>query len=151
MSYIAATAKNLNVHSALAFAGIIGPVLLIITDIVAASASPGYSVMRDSISSLALYELGWVQTIGFLLTGLLVEIFVTGLLFNIRASRGFHLSIAGLVLMGFGMLLLGAFRIDPVDVPDTTGGIIHNVAATAVFWLFPIASLLIVPAAVRCS
>ena len=144
-SNIIATAKNLNVHSALAFAGIIGPVLLIITDIVAASANPGYSVVFNSISSLALGELGWVQTVGFLAIGLLVEIFAAGLLYNIRASRGFHLSITGLVIMGFGMLLLGAFRTDPVDVADTTDGIIHNLAATVVFWLFPITSLLIAP------
>ena len=119
-------AKNLNVHSALAFAGIIGPVLLIITDIVAASANPGYSVVYNSISSLALGELGWVQTVGFLAIGLLVEIFAAGLLYNIRASRGFHLSITGLVIMGFGMLLLGAFRTNSVGVADTTEGIIHH-------------------------
>jgi hypothetical membrane protein len=145
LSNSTAAVKNLNVHSALAFAGIAGPVLLIITDIVAASANPGYSIMRNSISSLALFDLGWVQTVGFLITGLLVEIFVAGLLFNVCASRGFHLSITALVLMGFGMLLIGAFRIDPAGVPDTTEGIIHNVAATVVFWLFPVASLLIVP------
>lgn len=145
ISNIAGTAKSLNVHSALAFAGIAGPVWLIITDIVAASANPDYSVISNSISSLALGELGWVQTIGFLALGLLVEIFAAGLLYNIRASRGFHLSIAGLVIMGFGLLLLGAFRTDPVGVADTTEGIIHNLAATVVFWLFPITGLLMAP------
>ena len=145
LSNITATAKNLNVHSALAFAGITGPILLIITDIVAASANPGYSVVYNSISSLALGELGWVQTVGFLAIGLLVEIFAAGLLYNVCASRGFHLSIAGLVIMGFGLLLLGAFRTDPVGSADTTEGIIHNLAAAAVFWLFPIVSLLMAP------
>lgn len=145
LTNITTTAKNLNVHSALAFAGIIGPVMLIITDIVAASANPGYSAVEHSISSLALGDLGWVQTVGFLAIGLLVEIFTAGLLYNIRASRGFHLSIAGMVIMGFGMLLLGAFRTDPVGVADTTEGVIHNLAAMAVFWLFPIVSLLMAP------
>ena len=137
--------SKLNVHSALAFAGMAGPVVLIITDIVASSANPGYSLARDSISSLALAELGWVQTIGFLAIGLLVEIFTAGLLYNIRARRGFHPSITCLVIMGFALLLLGAFRTEPVGAPENTEGIIHNIAATAVFWLFPVASLLIAP------
>lgn len=137
--------SKLNVHSALAFAGMAGPVVLIITDIVASSANPGYSLARDSISSLALAELGWVQTIGFLAIGLLVEIFTAGLLYNIRARWGFHPSITCLVIMGFGLLLIGAFRTEPVGAPENTEGIIHNIAATAVFWLFPVASLLIAP------
>lgn len=139
------TIKRLNIHSALAFAGMAGPVVLIVTDIVASSANPGYSLVRDSISSLALAELGWVQTIGFLAIGLLVEIFVAGLLYNIRARWGFHPSITCLVIMGFGLLLLGAFRTEPVGAPENTEGIIHNIAATAVFWLFPVSALLIAP------
>ena len=145
ISNLSSYIRRLNVHSALAFAGMAGPVVLIITDIMASSANPGYSPVRDSISSLALYKLGWVQTIGFLAIGLLVEIFTAGLLYNIRTRRGFRFSIACLVVMGFGLLLLGAFRTDPVGVPDTIEGIIHNVTALVVFWLFPIACLLIAP------
>jgi len=145
LSNLSTTIKKLNVHSALAFAGMAGPVVLIVTDIVASSANPGYSLVSDSISSLALAKLGWVQTIGFLAIGLLVEIFTAGLLYNIRARRWFHLSITCLVIVGFGMLLLGAFRTEPVGAPENTEGIIHNIAATAVFWLFPIACLLIAP------
>jgi hypothetical protein len=145
LSNLSSYIRRLNVHSALAFAGMAGPVVLIVTDIMASSANPGYNQVRDSISSLALYKLGWVQTIGFLAIGLLVEIFTAGLLYNIRARRGFHFSIACLVIMGFGLLLLGAFRTDPVGVPDTAEGIIHNVAATTVFWLFPITCLLMAP------
>ena len=145
LSNLSITTKKLNVHSALAFAGMAGPVVLIVTDIVASSANPGYSLVRDSISSLALAELGWVQTIGFLAIGLLVEIFTAGLLYNVRASWGFHPSITCLVIVGFGMLLLGAFRTEPVGAPENTEGIIHNIAATTVFWLFPIVTLLIAP------
>jgi hypothetical protein len=140
------TAKKLNVHSALAFAGMAGPVILVVTDLTAAFSTTDYSLIRDSISSLALTDIGWVQSIGFLAIGLLVEIFAAGLLFNILDCRGFHLSIACLAIMGFGMLLLGAFRTDPVGAADTTDGIIHNVAATAVFWLFPVTCILIVRA-----
>ena len=68
--------RNINIHSILALAGIAGPVVLIIGDMAAGLSSPGYNLIRDSISSLALTRIGWLQTIGFLALGLLVEIFV---------------------------------------------------------------------------
>jgi len=137
--------KRLNTHSALAVSGMTGPLVLVATDMVAAFTCTGYSLVQHSISRLALTPLGWVQTIGFLAIGLLVEIFVAGLLFNIRGVRGFHLSIAMLVFFGFGMLLIGAFHTDPSDYPNTIEGIIHWSTALAVFWLFPVAILIIAP------
>lgn len=145
ISILSSSAQQLNIHSGLAFAGMAGPLVLIATDLTAAFSNPEYNIVRDSISSLALISMGWLQTIGFLAIGLLVEIFTAGLLFNIRGARGFHLSIGCLVFIGFGMLLIGAFRTDPVGAPDTVEGIIHSIAATIVFWLFPIASLLMAP------
>ena len=50
-----------------------------------------------------------------------------------------------LVFFGFGLLLTGAFKTDPVGSPYTLEGTIHLIAASALFWLFPIASLLIAP------
>jgi len=137
--------KRLNLHSALALAGIVGPIVLIVGDLAASLATPNYSLISNSISSLALTPVGWLQTIGFLAMGLLVEIFVAGLLFNIRRARGFHLSIGLFVFFGFGLLLIGAFRTDPAGVAHTIEGIIHSATAYAVFWLFPIAILLLTP------
>lgn len=143
---LTSTARKLNVHSGLAIAGMAGPIILVATDLTAAIATPGYSLLRDSISSLALTDIGWVQSIGFLTIGLLVEIFAAGLLYNILHYRGLHLGIACLALVGFGMLMLGAFHTDPLGTPETTHGIIHDVAATGVFWLFPLTTLFIAPA-----
>jgi hypothetical protein len=138
--------RRLNIHGVLAMAGMAGPVVLAAADLSASLSSPTYSYLDDSISSLALTSLGWVQTIGFLAIGLLVEIFVAGLLYNIRPSRGFHFGILLLVLFGFGLLLLGAFRTDPTGtVHHTTEGTIHSFMATANFWLFPAAIALIAP------
>jgi hypothetical membrane protein len=134
---------RLNIHSALAIAGIIGPILLIIGDLTASLSSPDYSLVHHSISSLALTPIGWLQTIGFLALGLLVEIFTAGLLFNVRRARGFHLGILVLVLFGFGMLIIGAFRTDPVGAVRTIEGRIHGFSASASFSLFPVALLLL--------
>ena len=133
----------LNVYSILALAGVVGPLVLIVTDLTAAISQPGYSPIRDSISSLAWSPIGWLQTIGFLTVGLLVEVFVGGLLFSIRGGRGFGYGIGLLVCFGFGLLLIGAFRTEPVGVQQTIEGTIHDVTAKTVFFIFPIASLLI--------
>ncbi len=135
--------KRLNIHSALAMAGVIGPLMMTVGDISSAMADPGYSLLRDSISSLALTRIGWLQTIGFLALGLLIEIFTAGLLYNVKRGRWFHLGIVLLVLLGFGMLLVGAFHTDPAGGPETIDGAIHSVMATGVFWLFPAAAFVI--------
>ncbi len=140
---IRSVSGNFNLNAALAIAGIAGPVILVITDMVAGLSTPGYNYIRDSISSLAWTDLGWVQTIGFLAIGLLIELFVAGLFFNIRGRRGFGLGIGILAFFGFGLLLIGAFHTDPVNGPNTFEGAIHGYVAKTIFWLYPIAALII--------
>ena len=130
---------GLDIHGILALAGIVGPLVLIALDLTAALAVPNYNLVRDSISSLALTSLGWIQTIGFLVIGLLIEIFTAGLFLNIKRRRGFDFGIFLMVLFGFGMLLIGAFRTDAVGAPATVNGRIHLVGAYGVLGLFPVA------------
>ena len=134
--------RKWNIHTYLAIAGIIAPVILIIGDVSAAVvASPNYSYLENSISSLALTKIGWMQTIGFLFLGLLVEIFTAGLLFNIRGRRLFYIGIFLFVIFGFALLLIGAFRTDPVGAELTIEGRIHGLTAQASFTVFPVALL----------
>jgi hypothetical protein len=141
--------KLWNGHTALAVAGIIGPITLTVGDLSAGLASPGYSIIQNSISSLALTNIGWLQTIGFLALGLLVEIFTAGLLFNMKGAKRFYLGIALFVIFGFALLLIGAFRTDPVGVQRTIEGRIHGFTASTAFLLFPIAILLLMPSIKR--
>jgi len=133
----------LNIYSFLALAGIVGPVVLVIANITASLSVPDYNMVHDSISSLAWTPMGWLQSIGFLVIGLLMEIFVAGLLFSIRGAWGFSAGIGFLVCFGFGLLLIGAFREDPLGSQHSIQGMIHTVAAATVFSIFPVASLLI--------
>jgi hypothetical protein len=146
ISKLAPFFNRFNVHSALAAAGIMGPLFLAVADITAAVSVSGYSLVRNSISSLALTHLGWLQTIGFLALGLFVEIFTAGLLYNIKRARCFHLGIALFVFFGFAMLLIGAFHTDPVSGPKTFEGSIHGLAARVTFSLFAVAILALAPA-----
>ncbi|MFA5309290.1 MAG: DUF998 domain-containing protein [Dehalococcoidales bacterium] len=146
---LSAFTGRLNGYSAMAVAGMLGPLLLIIGDLTAGFSTHGYNMVRDSISSLALTPIGWLQTIGFLALGLLIEIFAAGLLFNIKQARWFHAGVALFVLFGFAMLLIGAFRTDPVGMARTIEGRIHGQTATLTFSLFPVAVLCFIPSIKR--
>jgi hypothetical protein len=140
--------KLWNLHTALAIAGIIGPLFLTVGDLTAALSTSDYSLVSSSISSLALTRIGYLQTIGFLALGLLIEIFTAGMLFNMKGARGFHLGIAIFVIFGFAMLLIGAFRTDPAGTTETARtieGRIHGLTAQTAFTLFPFAILFLIP------
>ena len=105
----------LDIHGILAVAGIIGPLVLVALDLTAAFAMPQYNIIRDTISSLALTSLGWIQTIGFQVIGLMIEIFTAGLFLNIKRRRGF----------GFWHFVTGSFWIRNVvnrGFPDRRSG-----------------------------
>jgi hypothetical protein len=76
---------------------------------------------------------------------LLVEIFTAGFLFNVKRYRGFHIGIGILVVFGFAMLLIGAFRTDPVGAARTIEGRIHGFTASTAFSIFPVALLFFIP------
>jgi MFS family permease len=132
--------KRFNVNSVPALVGIVGPVVVIVGDLTASLSVPGYSPIRDSVSSFALTSLGWLQSICFLAMGLLLVIFVGGLYFGIRRARGFHAGITLLALCGFVLMLIATFHMDHPGGPPIDG-IIHTIASYGLGLLFPIAIL----------
>jgi len=136
--------KRLNINSVPALVGIVGPIVVIVGDLAASLSIPGYSLVRDSVSSLALTGIGWLQSICFLAMGLLLEIFVAGLFFNIRRARGFYAGIVLLALCGFVLMLIAAFHMDHPNAPPIDGTI-HTIASYGLGLLFPIAILSLAP------
>jgi len=132
--------KHLNINSVPALVGIVGPIVVIVGDLTASLSIPGYSLVRDSVSSLALTGIGWLQSICFLAMGLLLEIFVAGLFFNIRRARGFYAGIVLLAICGFVLMLIAAFHMDHPGAPPIEGTI-HTIASYGLGLLFPIAIL----------
>jgi hypothetical protein len=133
--------KRLNIDSVPAIVGIVGPIVVIVGDLAASLSTAGYSPIRDSVSSLALTPIGWLQTICFLAMGLLLVIFVSKFFFNIRRARGFHAGIGLLAFCGFVLMLIAAFHMDAPGAKRTTDGIIHTIASYSLGLLFPIAIL----------
>jgi MFS family permease len=137
--------KRLNINSVPALVGIVGPIVVAVGDIAASLSIPGYSPIRDSVSSLALTRVGWLQSICFLAMGLLLEIFVAGLFFNIHRARGFYAGIVLLAFEGFVLMLIATFHMDAPEAQRTTAGVIHTIASYGLGLLFPIAILLLSP------
>jgi hypothetical protein len=137
--------KRLNIDSVPALVGIVGPIVVVVGDLAASLSTPSYSLVRDSVSSLALTPIGWLQSICFLAMGLLLEIFVAGLFFNIRRARGFYAGIVLLALCGFVLMLIATFHMDAPEGPRTTAGIIHTITSYGLGLLFPIAILSLAP------
>ncbi|MGB5924945.1 MAG: DUF998 domain-containing protein [Dehalococcoidia bacterium] len=133
--------RRLDINSVPAVVGIVGPIVVIVGDLSASLSIPGYSPVRDTVSSLALTSVGWLQTICFLAMGLLLEIFVAGLFFNIRRARGFHAGIVLLALCGFVLMLIAAFHMDAPGGARTIDGTIHAIASYGLGLLLPIAIL----------
>jgi hypothetical membrane protein len=136
--------KSLNVNSAPAIVGIVGPVIVIVGDLIASLSVPGYSPIRDSVSSFAWTSLGWIQTICFLAMGLLWEIFTAGLYFTIRRARGFHVGIVLFALCGFVLMLIAAFHMGHTGAPRIDGTI-HTISSYGLGLLFPVAILSLAP------
>jgi hypothetical protein len=136
--------KGVSINSVPAIVGIAGPIVVIVGDLAASLSIRGYSPIRDSVSSLALTSVGWMQSICFLAMGLLLEIFVAGLFFNIRRGRGFHAGMVLLVLCGFVLMLIATFHMDRPGV-TTIDGAIHTIASYGLGLLFPVAILSLAP------
>jgi MFS family permease len=136
--------KRLNINSVPALVGIVGPIVVIVGDLAASLSIPGYSPIRDSVSSLALTGIGWLQSICFLAMALLLEIFVAGLFFNIRRARAFHAGIGLLAFEGFVLMLIAAFHMNHPGAPPIDGTI-HTIASYGLGLLFPIAILSLAP------
>jgi MFS family permease len=136
--------KRLNINTAPALVGIVGPIVVIVGDLATSLSLPNYSPIRDSVSSLAWTDLGWLQTICFLAMGLLLVIFVSKFFFNIRRARGFHAGIVLLALCGFVLMLIAAFHMGHPGAPPIDGTI-HTIASYGLGLLFPIAILSLAP------
>jgi len=136
--------KRLNIDSTPALVGIVGPIVVIVGDLAASLSTHGYSPIRDSVSSLALTPIGWLQSICFLAMGLLLVIFVPRFFFNIRRARGFHAGIGLLAFCGFVLMLIATFHMDAPGA-TTIDGTIHTISSYGLGLLFPIAILSLSP------
>jgi hypothetical protein len=124
-----------------ALAGIIGPLLLgsVITLLTILERdfmlSIGWKLNAplDWPSGLALGPIGWIMTLTFLVSGILIIVFASGLRLSLLPLRSVGIAIWLLILAGVGMIGL----ISPTDktirtTPKTWHGILHDSSFAAI-------------------
>ncbi|MFJ4855691.1 MULTISPECIES: DUF998 domain-containing protein [unclassified Streptomyces] len=87
-------------------------------------AREGFGFTRNAISQLALGDLGWIQTVSFLLTGALLLTGAVGLRRVLRPGPGGTWGPVLIAVFGASFLAAAAFRADPgggfpVGAPET--------------------------------
>jgi hypothetical membrane protein len=122
--------------------GAIGGPLFVVAFLVEGATRAGYSPMRHPVSSLALGDLGWTQTLNFIVTGLLMLAFAVGLRRALRGPDGSTWGPLLLMLYAVGLIGAGAFTTDPVSgyppgtqdtLEYTTNGALHDAFSLPVF------------------
>jgi hypothetical protein len=119
-----------------------GPLFVAVATIEGAR-RPDYNPVRHPISSLALGDRGWVQTVNFAVTGSLFLAAAAGASTRSRA----RLATTALGTAGTALLVSAAFVTDPVSgypagspqPPEvrTRAGIVHDVSAVPIFLGLP--------------
>ncbi|GAA0356674.1 DUF998 domain-containing protein [Bacillus horti] len=73
----------------------------------------GFDIRQHALSTLTLGDLGWLQSLNFILTGLLSLFAALGIRGLIRKQRGGVWAPLLVGLFGLGMMMAGMFRPDP--------------------------------------
>jgi hypothetical membrane protein len=133
---------------ALLILGIVGPAMFMVVAGADGLTRPGYRPMRHAISALALGPRGWVQTINFILSGVLIFVSSFGVY---QASSSLWLALV-VGIIGVGMGGSGTFAMDPMrgyppGTPDTTpdevsrAQQIHDWVGALIFIGLPVAAI----------
>jgi hypothetical protein len=121
-----------------------GP-LFVLVFLVEGALRPAYNPLRHPVSSLAIGDGGWLQSLNFLVTGALTIAFAVGLR-RLGTSRWGPLLIAAI---GVGFIGAGLFTADPISgyppgTPDrltqyTVSGALHQFFSALFFFGLPLA------------
>jgi hypothetical membrane protein len=113
------SAQSLEGHpslSALALAGIAGPIIFAVVALMHSLLREDHSLWEHPISALAAGPSGWIQNVNFLLFGSLMIAYAIGLHLGVRSSRWGLVGVGFLVLSGIGLMWGGLF-----PATDATG------------------------------
>lgn len=133
--------------AALLGAGTAGTALFVVVLLVDGLTRPGYHPVRQPVSALALGPRGWLQTVNFVVCGLLITASAAGL----HRTVGSMWLTAAVVVLGLALVASGVFPMDPMrgfppGTSDTTPSAysaahrLHDWAGLAVFVSVPVAA-----------
>jgi hypothetical protein len=136
--------------SLLLLGGPLGCALAILVFLTLGFTRANYSSLKHPVSSLALDHLGWIESLSFILSGILVFIFSFGLDRTLREVKGGRWTASFLSAVGIGLIGAGIFKTDPIygypmDEPllleqTTLTGKLHELLSVFVFIGLPVAA-----------
>ena len=123
--------------------GIIAGPLYIILGLLQMAIRPGFDITRHSLSLLANGNLGWIQTLNFLVTGILLIAGAVGVKRALGSGLGSRWAPRMLGLYGLGLIGASIFSADPAlgfppgtpleNTPISWHGLMHFVVGTIGF------------------
>jgi len=123
--------------------GIVAGPLYILLGLLQMAIRPGFDITRHSLSLLANGDLGWIQTLNFLITGILLLAGAVGLKRTLQTGRGSRWAPRMLGLYGLGLIGASIFSADPAlgfppgtpleNNPISGYGLMHFVTGTIGF------------------
>jgi hypothetical protein len=124
-----------------AWAGVLAPLIFVLTFTLEGSLRPDYSPMSQYVSALSLGVPGWVQQVNFLVFGALLFVFTRGVADEIRDGKASKGGLVLLTIVAFCYFFSGPFVMDPAGTPlaqTTVHGNIHGILGAIAFMLMPI-------------
>lgn len=121
--------KRLSILCISALAGIIGPVLFLLIVFVIDFIQPEHNPIYETVSELVHGSYGWVQTISFVLFGVLLMIFAIRLYLTTKPKTSSKLGVLFIGVSGFSFLMLGTFPTGINSTDLTTEPLLHTIAA----------------------
>ena len=121
--------KRLSLLCISALAGIIGPVIFLLVVFIIDFVQPEHNPIYETISELVHGSYGWVQTISFVLFGVLLMIFTLRLYFTTNPKISSILGALFIEVSGYSFLMLGAFPSGISGTDLTPQPLLHNIAA----------------------
>lgn len=127
-----------------ALAGMAAPILFVSVFTAEGALRPGYHPVSMFVSELSLGPRGWVQIGSFVITGLLVLLFASGVAARFSGGRAASAGPAVLKIIGFSLMASGPFVTDPSALFDQTSlhGLVHGIFGALVFSLAPVGCFL---------
>ena len=137
-----------NTQRLLAICGIIGPVSYVIVLITLGSLEPGYSHLRQAMSTLGSPDARYpviMNTAGFGLLGLMMVALALGLDRGIRDGKGYKIGPGLIAVSGAAVVMLGIFHAEPGVEDPTAMGTMHSVFVLIAGFAILLAPLTISP------
>ncbi len=103
-----------NLTKTLLFCGVIATPIFIITFLIGGFIRPDYLSLRHPISSLSIGKNGWIQSLNFIVSGILILAFSLGMDRAIRNSEKMRWAPRLIALVGMGLVGAGICTSDPI-------------------------------------